>query len=220
MRTLSLHPRTMLCIAITIALSIGSASTRADVIYQSALLGPSVTNHLFQPVLDYQQLGVRFELTQPAIASTIGAHLLREPGYNTASVPASIVQLSGPDDFPDFTNSSSNDYLATAFLDPPQPLSGDVSAPIGPITLQPGWYALVYGDWGTDGSHAVAVQGNTPIGAPSFFSGAWNDPEPYYHNNGPGGSRRFFLLGTVVPEPTSMGSLAVIANSLLLRRRR
>jgi hypothetical protein len=174
-----------------------------EILFQSATMGPTTSDVIGNPVLDTQALGVRFELQQPVVAERIGAHLLRHEIPAFGSVPASIVRLTGATDYPDSTNRSTPDFLATAFLTPPRP-SNDVTAPIGPLTLEPGWYALLFGDWRNTGSHAVAVRGNPVVGNPTYCSGGFPDPPPFFHDHGPGvSSERYFLLGEVIPEPAS-----------------
>jgi hypothetical protein len=129
-------------------------------------------------------------------------------------------------DFPDTLDLSSPDVLAHTLLDFPID-SGDVNSSIGPITLSPGFYALVFGTdrFGASGIGDV-IEDNTEIGSPSYFySKAGNYLDDV---NGGLANTRFFLNGvsldaTSAPLPAVawggaalLGGLGITHN---LRRR-
>ena len=189
-----------------------AAGAAATMVFESATLGPSYTNHLLQPVLDVQAIGVRFQVTQPILVNSIGGHLLRRSAQDSSSVPASIVALSGPTDYPNSTNRTSSDFLVTKFLEAPFP-SGDCWAQFPTMTLQPGWYALVYGRFSDFGSNAVAIKNtDPPTGSYTYFGGyqgyTWYETFP--------DTMRFFIS---IPEPTACWALLIAAIPLGRSRR-
>src|SRR5262249_5467832 len=80
------------------------------------------------------------------------------------------------------------------------------SAPIQPLLLTPGWYALVFGSGDLGGTGGAGAPQNNPLATsnPSFFF--WNHDNPGYFDmpiSIPGKGPRYFITGTVVPEPVS-----------------
>jgi hypothetical protein len=125
---------------------------------------------------------------------------------------AAIVLLKNENDFPDSEDLSTSDVLGTTLIDFPEPSEetwGELA-----ITLEPGWYALVFGGglFGANGAGGV-LSNSTDIGSPDyigFLTGFdWGTRLP---------SKRFFVNGNVVPEPTSL--VLLIIGALCIARKR
>jgi hypothetical protein len=189
----------------------------AATIYESATLG--LTNQLSGvSVADNQFVGVRFQLGAPVVASQIGGHFVGASQFFGA-----IVKLDSMSDFPDTLNLSSPDVLAHTLLHFPAP-SADVDASIGPVTLTPGVYALVFGSglFGATGGGA-APRDNTPVGSPSYFY--WTAGNPTYLDdfNNNLTNTRFFLNGLAVDAPlpaVAWGGAALLGGLGITRNRR
>ncbi len=109
--------------------------------------------------------GVRFQLTQPVITSQIGGHFVEA---NSGSFFGAIVALDDESDFPDSGDFSSSDFLGSTLLTFPHPSAevfGDLS-----LSLDPGWYALVFGSGLFEATGAgAAPRNNTDIGNPTYI---------------------------------------------------
>jgi hypothetical protein len=156
--------------------------------------------------------GVRFQLAQPAIASQVGGHFV---GSGGGTFFGALVKLDGADDFPDSGSLSTPDVLGTAQLTFPT-ASAEVYGNLA-LSLDAGWYALVFGSglFGTSGDGA-APQNNPDLGSPEYIafqpnSGVnWlNITSPLFMNH------RFVVIGTVVPEPAP-STLALLAGHFFL----
>jgi hypothetical protein len=95
--------------------------------------------------------------------------------------------------------------------------TADVTATIGPVTLEPGTYALVFGagEFGA-GGNAAATQNNTPIGPQSYFY--WNSGTGGYVDGGYGNVRMYAL--NVVPEPSSTSAAVAVLAAVGARHQR
>lgn len=99
-----------------------------------------------------QYLGVRFTVPTTSIANEIGGEIRGISPSGTFGTTGNnqiwgaIVQLSGTSDFPDSASPlNSSDVLATTLITLASSFT-DTSAPIGPVTLQPGVnYGLFFG---------------------------------------------------------------------------
>jgi hypothetical protein len=189
-------------LAIACALSCALAAARADTIYESATLGTTGKTSGAK-IQSTQYLGVRFSVSSPMEATAIGGHFSVLVG---SQFFGAIVRLSSPTDFPDSNDLSSSDVLASTLLSAPRS-SAQVSASIGPVTLSPGTYAMMFGA-GQFGSPAntlaIAPADDPNIGTPSYF---FRNTDGSY-SNGNFSHTRFFLTGTpgapvVVPLPAT-----------------
>jgi uncharacterized protein (TIGR03382 family) len=129
-----------------------------------------------------------------------------------------IVQLSSLAGFPNSTDLSSPDVLATATFGGSED-SADLIVPIGPIELPAGFYALIFrsGLYGATGTGSMP-RNDTDLGTPSYFFGTptfWLDGAPtnarmtVYNNS-----------TTAIPAPAALtGGLALLTVVGLRRRR-
>ena len=171
------------------AAAVTSAAASGAVVYESGTLGP--TGQRSGYLVDYQTyFGARFELTDSVTVDRVGGHFFESQPSNPPSVAASalppsstifgaIVDLSGPTDVPDSTDLSTGDVRATAVIHCPYG-SSDVYGKFEPVTLGPGWYAVVFGggNFGSTGAAGAAFN-NPQVGTPSYFrnfgGGAWQN---------------------------------------------
>lgn len=211
----SLYSLTMTCLAVlSPSVSIGS------VIYESAYLGataiaaPSVLlgDERGYSIAPNMFLGVRFDLPAPVRLARVGGHLL---GFGLGGVAegergtifGAIVALTGSDDLPDSFDLSTPDVIASTLIDLPE-LSAEVFGDLR-LTLDPGWYALVFGG-GAFGADlelgiAVAIGNGAEIGEPEFIGNSLSDYQGGFEVRGPSTyGARFVIEGIQVPEPTSL----------------
>lgn len=149
---------------------------QADVIFQSAPDGPNV-GVVFGSSVN-QIAGVRFSVSNPVIVQSIGGDF-----EGRGTIFGAIIQLTGPTDFPDGWNPMNlDDILGHTLITLNQNTPSDVLTNIGPIFLNPGEYAVVFGSYqfGATGDGSVWGSGyGTDIGAPSYIfagegtSGFW-----------------------------------------------
>ena len=201
--------------------------TRADILFESGMLGPTgvpwsdVENQtVFGANIKSNVFnGVRFQFAEPVVTTEIGGHLVGIPDSMDTFFGA-IVKLDDQNDFPDSPNLSTPDVLGStviAFPEPSAEVFGDLA-----LSLDPGWYALVFGSglFGAVGDGAMPLN-NPDIGNPTYIgfqSGAvlgWgNLINPIFRNY------RFVVHGHVVPEPTILGLISVAVLSVLMVRMR
>ncbi len=188
-----------------------SSVTFAATIFESGTLGPtgipqgSVAATNISP---YVYTGVRFELTQPAITTQIGGHFVDTAG---GSFFGAIIKLDGSDDFPDSGDLSTADVLGSTDLTFPVPsdeIFGNLS-----LSLDPGWYALVFGSglFGTNGDGA-APRNNPDIGNPTYIGFQPLSGIGWVDITGPFSDHRFLVHGELTPEPMTivLGTLSII----------
>ena len=119
---------------------------------------------------------------------------------------------------------STNDVLANTMLTFPES-SAEVRGDLR-LTLQPGWYALVFGSglFGASGRGA-AVRNNLDINNPSYIisqqvipGDGWINLEVFPIE--PEGNLRFVVEGAIIPEPSTQILLGMTLSivSLLLRK--
>ena len=106
--------------------------------------------------------GVRFELTEPAEIGSIGGMFSsREDG----TIFGAVVELPGGFSYPDPPDLSGNDVLGTTLLELPPFIDGiqDISAPLE-LSLDPGWYALMFGSgkFGATGNATAGGENPNP----------------------------------------------------------
>jgi hypothetical protein len=207
---------------ITCLLSALMIASRADAvtIFESGTLGPTgVTwSELANQTVPGTNvntvvfIGVRFELTEPILTSQVGGHFAER---NAGTFFGAIVSLDNANDFPTSTNLSTPDVLGSATLTFPNP-SAEVYGNLN-LSLNPGWYALVFGSglFSTTGLGG-AVRNGADIGDQVYFSnnsGGWGVLSSSFDNH------RFVINGTIVPEPSTF-CLAVLALLFSLPMRR
>ena len=194
----------------------------AAIIFESGTLGP--TGIPFSDLVsgavpstnvkDVVFTGVRFHLSQPVITSQIGGHFVeRGPG----TFFGAIVALGDENDFPDSGDFSTSDFLGQTLLTFPHPsdeVFGDLS-----LSLDPGWYALVFGSGLFDATGEGAVLRNgVDIGDPTYI-GFQPGSGVAWINRVTTLNRRFVITGDIVPEPTSI-VFAISASLFALLHRR
>lgn len=195
--------------------STGVAS--AATIFESGTLGPTglpqgsvIASNITPAVF----AGVRFQLTETVNTTQIGGHFVDE---NNDTFFGAIVQLDDENDFPDSADLSSTDVLGHTELTFPVPsdeVFGDLK-----LSLDPGWYALVFGSglFGVNGDGAAPLT-NPDIATPQYIafqpSVGWLNLEGFLSDF------RFVVQGNVVPEPTSCKIFALSSLCLLISRRK
>ena len=208
----------------------------ASVVFQSTTdlpqgMGSSIGNSSF-----YQNvLGVRFELDQTTVITSIGVYAQSEFVPSPTALFGEIFPIS---DLTYFNSYPSTPLSATGlgrsyFTSPGSTASTLLAAPLS-LTLSPGDYAFVVG---TDSSNYMfpwAVPGygtDAPgISSSNFISWSvqhdWFSP-PYPHWQTSTDGMRFFLNGpdTATPEPSSYvlsltGGALILLAALISRRRK
>ena len=191
------------------AVNLDADRARAATVFESGTLGPTGISFAdienltvpgtFMPSRDLR--GVRFELTQPVVTSQVGGHFAGQSG---GTFFGAIVKLDGQNDFPNSTTLFTPDVLGLTMLEFPS-TSADVYGNLT-LSLEPGWYALVFGSglFGASGFGA-SVRNGSDIGDPEYIfypsKLAWLDLDdvttsPINH--------RFVVNGSVVPEPNAL----------------
>jgi hypothetical protein len=203
-------------------LLLSGGHAHAAILFESGTLGPTgipwseletgtipginITDSVFN--------GVRFELAEPVITTDIGGHFASP---TSSTFFGALVQLSGQNDFPDSIDLSTPDVLGSTVLSFPGS-SAEVLGGLS-LSLDPGWYALVFGSglFGATGSGG-ALGNNPDIGDPNYVGhqpgAGWfslTDLAPNFVDY------RFVVLGNVVPEP-STAILVLLASALSLIR--
>jgi hypothetical protein len=161
-----------------------------------------------------QFLGARFELSSGATIDGVGGHMFRT-GIGNLELFGALVALTSLDDVPDSVNLSTPDVLAFTTFEPPVQ-SNDVIAPIGPIDVPAGYYAVVFGSglFGATGTGG-APDNNAPNDATALYN--------LKYQAGFGWDRignrgvRFTAYGTI-PEPSAMMSMLAGGVAIVMRR--
>ena len=144
----------------------------ATPIYESAggplgdPLGPATE------IVQDQSLGVKFHVSKPVVARSIGGYFAPDRAGVTANIDAAIVRLKGPHDFPDSFNLTTPDVWAKTSIDDIT-VAGDFAGNLSrPLRLTGGWYALVFAAPGSAFSqNAIMPRGYTDLGDPLYFIG-------------------------------------------------
>jgi hypothetical protein len=213
-----------LTIHLSVLLVLTTAKVHADVVFESGTLGP--TGISWQEALDGLVpgssvdanvfSGVRFELTQPVVTSAVGGHFFSPAGGDFFGA---IVALDGPADFPDSAAFSTPDVLGTIVLTFPV-ASAEVFGDLA-LSLDTGWYALVFGSGQFDVSGVGGMVLNNPdIGDPSYI--AWQEGDGWLNiteisNNFV--DYRFVVRGIVIPEPATIVLLFLATLIAMLKRK-
>lgn len=191
--------------------ALASSPTRADVILETATLGPNPVASVGLGGL--QWFGARFSLTQAVTVDHVGANI-----DGNSSIFAAIVALSGPGGLPTFAPSEieSNALASTTFV--LSPGIADVSVPLS-VLLGPGDYGVLFGvgPFGSSGG-ANLTGGHVPTSQASFFSALPLNGDIWLDRPTDSGLRIFVTGTPVVPEPSSLaiavsGMLALAAIS-------
>jgi hypothetical protein len=177
----------------------------AGIIFQSATLGP--TGQSWGNGYDIAggtDLAVRFQLLSTYDVTAVGGDFVSVGSVPNGTIFAAIVAIGGPTAFPDTPGSFTP--LASATFTAPSS-SADMRVAL-PVTLGPGYYALIFGGgrFGATGN-ALAPYTNTDVSGVSYFAGVGvSDPGSYWQNGGFSGTR-FVVEGNLsqgpgtVPEP-------------------
>ncbi len=159
--------------------------------------------------------GVRFHLENPVETSQVGGHVVaRDLG---SSFFGAIVRLTSEADFPDSLDLTTADVLGTAIGSLPS-TSAEVLLDLD-VSLEPGWYALVFGSglFGATGE-GITVRNGEDFGSQSYI-GLQPNSGIGWINRTTSNNRRFIVIGDVVPEPSSLLSGLAGTSLLLLIRR-
>jgi len=175
----------------------------AEVIFQSATLGPTgLSWGNGWEIAGGEDLAVRFQLLNTYDVTAVGGNFVSSGPVPNGTIFAAIVAIGGPTAFPGTPGSFTP--LASATLTAPSS-SADIRVAL-PVTLGPGWYALVFGGgrFGATGN-ALAPGSDHDLSGVSYFVGAGvSDPGSHWAN-GEISDTRFVVEGTLsegtVPEP-------------------
>ncbi|MCA9198488.1 MAG: tandem-95 repeat protein, partial [Planctomycetales bacterium] len=176
--------------------------------FASATLDPSIP-YLATSINDTNYYGVRFEVTETIQVDRVGGNFQFISGTGPF---AAIVQLDGPTDFPDSENLSTPDVLATTVVPVAYQQDGDVRGDID-VTLQPGWYAVMFGT-GAFGSTGITnlLLNNVPNGNQTFIHSQPTVPRfltPTAFSGVP--NARFVIEGTTSSDaPITLDSGAIV----------
>lgn len=164
-----------------------------------------------------QFLGARFHLESGATIDAIGGHL-SGGGQGNGLIFGSLIALTSITDVPNSADFSTPDVLAVTAFQPPSGPSSDVSAPIGPISVPAGDYAVVFGSgfFGATGN-AVAPDDNVPSDVNAARSLAYHVGSPFGWDVIGNRGVRFTAYG-IVPEPSGIGYVALTLLALRWRR--
>jgi hypothetical protein len=221
MRGLRVFPERGL-VAVTVFLFVATGvpcTSIGQVIYESAALsavnqsgGIAVASNA--SLVSY--VGVRFQISTTVTATGIGGDF---GAFSTGNgeLFGAIIGLPDADAFPLSANPlDTPDLLAATTFNPSNPAS-DVSAPIGPVTLAPGYYALLFGSgqFGATGQ-GFAPPGNDPVGSPSYITYVGTPTPGQWETYVPTEGLRFFVTA---PEPSSVALLCVALGLALARQR-
>ena len=181
----------------------------SDVIYESALLGPTGINGgsaIGNTTTNQWMLGSRFFLSTETQITAVGGHIgnmsLKDGQFNPdARIYVAIVPLQSKAALPSFLPSELEAHaLAAKTFIPGNTLASSINLSIAiSISLQPGYYGLIFGTglWGTTGSAAMPTNNSLLPGA-SFFLGTTNDFwNPIYADTL---GMRFFVKGILMPK--------------------
>ena len=193
--------RLLLMLVFTFGMGSFDSANAETILFESGTLGPTGLAQFDVAATNVNAsvfTGVRFELTQQVQTSQVGGHFLSAAGGNFFGA---IVQLDDGDDFPDSSDLSTADVLGIAELIFPvasNEVFGDLE-----LSLNTGWYALVFGSglFDTTGSGA-ATRNNLDINDPSYIG-----IQPGFGMatlSSFFGNHRFVVSGAVVPEPMSV----------------
>jgi len=199
----------VICFLIGVLAIINTNNASADILFESGTLGPTAVP--WSDVVDQTVFGanvssavfdgVRFELTAPAVIFEIGGHFVAP---TSSTFFGAIVKLDDDVDFPNSGDLSTPDVLGVTLLTFPAP-SAEVFGNLA-LSLDPGWYALVFGSglYGAAGNGAMPLN-NPDIGTQSyiaFVSSHWKNSAPT--DGFEFKDFRFVVKGSIIPEPNTL----------------
>ncbi|MEM8947193.1 MAG: hypothetical protein AAGD11_18610 [Planctomycetota bacterium] len=208
--------------SLVLLFSLFAGDLRADtILFESATLGQTGLEQFSVPATNVTPnvfTGVRFELTQPVRTSQVGGHFV---GRDGGDFFGAVVALDDASDFPDSGDLTSSDVLGHAELTFPT-LSDEVFGDLD-LTLQPGFYALVFGSglFNTNGDGA-ATRNNTDSSNPIYIG--YQPGADWFNLSDLSDAilfvdHRFVVKGAIVPEPSTI-VLVLVALSLPIIRPR
>ncbi len=206
--------RSFSMLVVMLSCPFAATQVNADILFESGTLGPTgVTwSDLSSQTVPGTNIssfafnGVRFRLNQPVITTEIGGHFVAP---TTGTFFGAIIALDDENDFPNSGDLSTSDVLGATLLTFPVS-SAEVFGQL-PLSLDSGWYALVFGS-GLFGATADggAVRNGVDIEDPAYIAfqpPRWSNLTSLFDNH------RFVVKGTVVPEPSTI-ALVVFASLL------
>jgi hypothetical protein len=192
-----------------------ATSANAEIIFESGTLGPTGATFgdlqtATVPGTNVNSLvfpGVRFELSQAVDTSQIGGHFVERM---SGTFFGAIIKLDDENDFPNSSDLSTSDVRGTATLTFPDP-SAEAFGNLN-LSLEAGWYALVFGSglFGASGSGGT-VRNGMDIGDPSYIA---FEPNLQWFNldilQNPVNNFRFVVMGRFIPEPSTIVLLLIL----------
>jgi hypothetical protein len=203
--------------------ALAKLAVAAPIIFESASLGVTGVQFPGSAIAPAQYIGVRFEIDQTTIVSAVGGHISSNPNVHQ-DLFAAIVPLAGATAVPAESPGTFSPLAVTTFL--PPILSDDIRVPLS-VTLDPGWYALIFGSgrFGATGEGALISNGAPlpGISQASFFHASSPfllAPPPNWQAVSSQVGTRYVVEGVAVPEPSSVLLFTGGAGALLLLLRR
>ncbi len=185
---------TIVCsILIAVATCGLTPKSNADIIHESATMGPVDQYPGVGWIFDTQFLGSRFEITETTEITSIGGHIGSE---NDLLIFGAIVALDDNIDFPNGFPFWQSDIIAWNYFRPPA-LSADIRIPLS-VTLQPGWYGLFFGagEFGLSNNAEAFMPGGGQSSYPGSSYFHWNGvTETWYNTFYGSGYPRFVVEG-------------------------
>jgi hypothetical protein len=169
----------------------------------------------------FQYLGCRFHLDQPTNIEAIGGRIWRDTADTT--VFGAIATLTSPNGFPELTPKTFSPIAVTTFTTPiSNQDTNDLLVPLS-VLLQPGDYAIIFGSnrFGATGKSAMDRPYSETSQA-SFFLGQISSTlsNGNWVNYSGFNNVRFLVIGTPVPEPSTLALFAIGCVAIGCRRRR
>jgi hypothetical protein len=206
---------------------LAGAPARADLIFQSAttvLTGPITTGVGGIETDEIYYSGVNFFIPTTTIVSAIGGNFAAVISGGNNEIFGAIVPVTGqnaPPVPPDLSSGVLGTTLITLNVGRLDILSGTLN-----LTLSPGWYAELFGSGQFGATAGLTLAAVTLNGQPDTSNGivtyALRQSDGMQFLQAPGA--RYFVLGTIVPEPSSavvsLGLAALIAVACRLKMKR
>lgn len=160
-------------------------------------------------VASFNYVGVRFEIGSTTAITQIGGHFIG--GFSEDTFFGAIIALADGSDFPNSDDLSTPDVIGVTSMNFPHP-SAEVYGGLQ-RTLDPGWYAVVFGTqrFGATG-RGSAMRNGTDIGSPSYI--AWQPENGWFEQSDFFADYGFVVEGRVIPEPSTV-SLAFLSVAFL-----
>jgi hypothetical protein len=174
LRRLTSPKAALMALYLAACISNAAAQNPWHLYYSNAQPGPP--GQIGLGVGDGQMVGMRFRVSSPAIINGIGGNLQVIPRIGNGQLFGALVALTDMSDFPDSVDLSTPDVLATTLFTASSAFTNLV-APIGPLTLAPGIYALVLGSdlFGASGYGSMSLLNpNFPDASTFIYSTIFN----------------------------------------------